>query len=123
MRIIGLDIHRVFAEAVALQAGSLIRLGRIEMRRDRLAVFARSLTHEDHVVIEATGNAAAVAEVLRPHAGRVVIANSQQIRLIAHAKIKTDSIDASVLARLYASGFLPEVFDRPRLASSLATRS
>jgi hypothetical protein len=30
--------------------------------------------------------------------------------LIAHAKIKTDRIDASVLARLYASGFLPEVW-------------
>jgi transposase len=62
------------------------------------------------VVIEATGNAAAVAEVLRPHVGRVVIANPQQVRLIAHAKIKTDRVDASVLARLYASGFLPEVW-------------
>jgi transposase len=110
MRVIGLDIHRVFAEAAALEGGSLIRLGRIEMRRDRLAAFARSLTHDDHVVIEATGNAAAVAEAMRPHVGRVVIANPQQVRLIAHAKIKTDRIDASVLARLYASGFLPEVW-------------
>ncbi len=61
-------------------------------------------------MIEATGNAAAVAEVLHLHVGRVVIANPQQVRLIAHAKIKTDRIDASVLARLYASGFLPEVW-------------
>ncbi|MBV9377443.1 MAG: IS110 family transposase [Alphaproteobacteria bacterium] len=99
-----------FCEAAALERGSLIRLGRIEMRRDRLGAFARSLTHDDHVVIEATGNAAAVAEVLRPHVGRAVIANPQQVRLIAHAKIKTDRIDASVLARLYASGFLPEVW-------------
>ena len=37
MRVIGLDIHRVFAEAVALEDGRLTRLGRIEMRRDRLA--------------------------------------------------------------------------------------
>lgn len=110
MRVIGLDIHRVFAEAVALEAGRLVRLGRIEMRRDRLSLFARSLSHDDHVVIEATGNAAAVAEVLGPHAGRVVIANPLQVRLIAQAKIKTDSIDASGLARLYASGFLPQVW-------------
>jgi transposase len=110
MRVIGLDIHRVFAEAVALEDGRLTWLGRIEMRRDRLAAFARSLTHHDHVVVEATGNAAAVVEVLRPHVGLVVIANPQQVRLIAHAKIKTDRIDASVLARLYASGFLPEVW-------------
>jgi transposase len=60
--------------------------------------------------VEATGNAAAVAEVLAPHVGRVVIANPKQVRLIAHAKIKTDGIDAAVLAKLYASGFLPEVW-------------
>ena len=71
MRVIGLDIHRVFAEAVALEDGRLTRLGRIEMHRDRLAAFARSLTHDDHVVIEATGNAAAVAEAMRPHVGRL----------------------------------------------------
>jgi transposase len=30
--------------------------------------------------------------------------------MIAHAKVKTDAIDAVMLARLYASGFLPEVW-------------
>src|SRR3712207_3196717 len=81
------------------------------MRRDRLAEFARAaLTHDDHVVVEATCNAAAVAEVVAPHVGRVVVANPRQVRLIAHARIKTDVIDATVLARLYASGFLPEVW-------------
>ena len=111
MRIIGMDIHRVFAEAVALLDGKAIRLGRVDMRRDRLEEFARTaLTHDDHVVVEATGNAAAVAEVLAPHVGRVVIANPKQVRMIAHAKIKTDGIDAAVLAKLYASGFLPEVW-------------
>src|SRR5918994_1771914 len=88
-----------------------VRAGRpMDMRRDRLEAFARSaLTHDDHVVVEATGNAAAVAGVLAPHVGRVVIANPKQVRLTEHAKIKTDGIDAAVLAKLYASGFLPEV--------------
>ena len=104
------DIHRVFAEAVMLDEGKLIRLGRIGMTRDHLAAFARTLTHDDHVVVEATGNAAAVQEVLAPHVGCVVVANPRQVRLIAHAKIKTDKIDAAVLAKLHASGFLPEVW-------------
>ena len=111
MRIIGMDIHRVFAEVVALRDGKLTRLGRVDMRRDRLEAFARStLTRDDHVVVEATGNAAAVVEVLGPHVGRVVVANPKQVRLIADAKVKTDRIDATVLARLCASGFLPEVW-------------
>jgi transposase len=110
MRVVGLDIHRVFAEAVVLEDGKIRRLGRVGMTRDHLAAFARSLTQEDHVVIEATGNASAAAEVIRPYVGRVVIANPRQVRLIAEARIKTDVIDATVLARLHASGFLPEVW-------------
>jgi transposase len=110
MRVIGLDIHRVFAEAVLLENGAIRRLGRVGMTRDHLTAFAKTLTHDDHVVVEATGNASAVAEVIRPHVGRVVIANPRQVRLIAEARIKTDVIDATVLARLYASGFLPEVW-------------
>ena len=110
MRVVGLDIHRVFAEAVMLVDGKVTRLGRVGMTRDHLDAFAKTLAHDDHVVVEATGNAMAVTEVIAPHVGRVVIANPRQVRLIAHAKIKTDTIDATVLAKLYASNFLPEVW-------------
>ena len=58
MRIIGLDIHRAFAEAVAWQEGKLKRIGRIDVRRDQLKAFAASLLNTDVVVVEATGNAA-----------------------------------------------------------------
>jgi transposase len=110
MRVIGMDIHRTFAEAVMIDGDKLIRLGRVTMSRDHLAAFAGRLTHEDHIVVEATGNAQAVAEAIAPFVGRVVIANPKQVHLIAKARIKTDVIDATVLARLYASGFLPEVW-------------
>jgi transposase len=111
MRVIGMDSHRACAEVVALLDGVLTRLGRVDMRRDRLEAFARStLTHDDHVVVEATGKAAAVVEALCAHVGRGVIANPKRVRLVADARIKTDKIDATVLAKLYASGFLPEVW-------------
>ena len=110
MRIIGLDIHRVFAEAVAWEDGKLRRIGRVDIRRDLLEKFASSLSPEDIVVVEATGNASAVSAVIAPHVKRVAIANPKQVKIIAHAKIKTDTIDAGVLAQLYASGFLPEVW-------------
>ena len=59
MRIIGLDIHRVFAEAVTWEDGKLKRLGRVDMRRDHLGAFATRLSKEDVVIVEATSNAAA----------------------------------------------------------------
>jgi hypothetical protein len=34
-----------------------------------------------------------VAAVIAPHVKKVVIANPKQVRIIAHAKIKTDTID------------------------------
>ncbi|MER8703793.1 IS110 family transposase [Mesorhizobium sp. M1273] len=105
-----MDIHRLAAE-VSLLDGKIVRLGRVQMLRNKLDEFARQeLTHDDHVVIEATGNAAAVAEVRSPYVDRIVIANPKQVHMIAHAKVKTDTIDATVLAKLYASGFLPEVW-------------
>ena len=72
MRIIGLDIHRAFAEAVAWSNGKLSRLGRIIMRREPLEEFARQLSKSDIVIVEATGNAASVAAVIGPHVSRVV---------------------------------------------------
>lgn len=118
MRIIGLDIHRGFGEAVACEDGKLKRLGRVDMRRDLLGAFAAKLSPDDIVVIEATGNAMSAAAVIAPHVEKVVIANPKQVRAIAYAKIKTDTIDAGVLAQLYASGFLPEVWvaDEPTQA-------
>lgn len=65
MRVIGLDIHRVLAASVLLENGAIRRLGRVGMTRDHLTAFAKTLTHDDHVV-EAAGDASAVAEVTRP---------------------------------------------------------
>lgn len=64
MRVIGLDIHRVFAEAVLLENCVARRLGRVGMTCDHLTAFAKTLTQDDHVVVEATGNASVVAEVI-----------------------------------------------------------
>jgi transposase len=81
--------------------------------------FAAALAKDDVVVVEATGNAAVVAAIIGPHVERVVIANPKQVRIIAHAKIKTDTIDAGVLAQLYASGFLPEVWIADEVTQAL----
>jgi transposase len=108
-RVIGMDIHRTFAEVVFWEDGRLRHHGRIDMTRSGLEGFGRSLEPEDEIVIEATGNAMSVVRVLSPFA-RVLVANPMQVKAIAHARIKTDKIDAGVLAQLQASGFLPEVW-------------
>ena len=56
-RVIGMDIHRTFAEVVVWEDGRLIRLGRVDMTRTALEGFGKSLRPSDEVVMEATGNA------------------------------------------------------------------
>jgi transposase len=41
---------------------------------------------------------------------RVIVANPMQVKAIAHARVKTDKIDAGVLASLRAADFLPEIW-------------
>ena len=110
MRIIALDVHRSFAQTAILENGKLRDAGKIDLEYSRLLRFARKLKPDDEIVIEATGNTSAIVRVLLPFVGRVVIANPILVRAIAWAKVKTDKIDAAVLAKLYASGFLPEVW-------------
>src|SRR4051794_14984066 len=89
-RVIGMDIHRTFAEVVFWEDGRLRPHGRVDMTRAGLEGFARGLTKDDEVVVEATGNAMAVVRVLSPYVARGIVANPLQVKAIAHARIKTD---------------------------------
>ena len=110
MRVIALDVHRSFAEVAVQEEGLGRPAGRIVLEHDAVVKFARSLRQDDHVVLEATGNTAAIVRLLTLHVRRVAVANPRLVRLIAEAKVKTDKIDAKVLAQLYAAAFLPEVW-------------
>jgi transposase len=109
-RVIGIDIHRTFGEVVIWEDGRLRRLGRVDMTRTALEGLGGKLLSTDEVVIEATGNCMAVSRVLSPFVRRVVIANPLQVKAIAHARVKTDKVDAGTLASLFAAGYLPEVW-------------
>ena len=108
-RVIGIDIHRTFGEVVmwrrARTPGSWV-----DMTRTALEGLGGKLLSTDEVVIEATGNCMAVSRVLSPFVRRVVIANPLQVKAIAHARVKTDKVDAGTLANLFAAGYLPEIW-------------
>src|SRR5690349_13424590 len=122
-RVIGMDIHRTFAEVVFWEDGKLRLSGRISMTRAGLEGFGRSLSKEDEVVIEATGNAMAVVRVLTPYVARVIVANPLQVKAIAHAHVKTDKIDAGVLASLFLARDLVADADTERLRRLVAPRN
>ena len=77
------------------------------------------------MALEATGNSDAIANLLTPIVGRVVVSNPSKTRAIAEAKVKTDKVDARILAQLLAADFLPPVWlpdDRTRALRRQVTR-
>jgi transposase len=108
-RCIGLDVHREFAQVAVWEDGRVRHVGQISTTPEALRVFADSLAPSDEVAIEATCNTHAIAKLLEPRVARVVVSNPQKTRAIAEAKVKTDKVDAEVLAQLLAADYLPAV--------------
>jgi hypothetical protein len=94
VRFIGLDVHRDFCEVAISEGGKARGAGRVAVRPVELQLLARSLGADDRVVLEATGNALAIARIMAAHVGVVVLAHARKVRAIAEAKVKTDAVDA-----------------------------
>src|SRR3954468_13908934 len=109
-RCIGLDVHREFAQVAIWQNGLVTHAGRFATTPEGVRAFAEGLGPVDEVALEATGNTWAIATLLASRAGRVVVSNPAKTRAIAEAKVKTDKVDAAILAQLLAADFLPAVW-------------
>ncbi len=124
-RSIGMDVHRDFCEIAVADGGRARSAGRAATTPEDLGLFAASLAPDDRVVLEATGNALAIARIIEPHVAEVVLAHAQQVRAISHARVKTDKIDARVLADLLAADLIPRVWvgdERTRTLRRLVSR-
>lgn len=124
-RSIGLDVHRDFCEVAVADGGRARSAGRVATTASDLELFAASLAADDRVVLEATGNALAIARLIEPHVGEVVLANARQLKAISHARVKTDKVDARVLADLLAADLIPPVWsgdERVRMLRRLVSR-
>src|SRR5215218_7525741 len=106
VRFVGLDVHLDFCEIAICEGGQGPLRGARAQQPGGAADPRRQPRPEDHVALEATGNALAIARVLEPHVARVVVAARKELRAITEAKVKTDRRDARTLARLLAAGLL-----------------
>ena len=111
-RYVGLDVHkRQITFCILNCAGQVLARGQIPTTAAAIKAFATAwLRPTDHLALEATTNCWAVVELLEGHVAKVVVSNPLTTRAIAYAKIKTDKIDARVLADLLRCNYLPQVW-------------
>ena len=114
-RFIGLDVHKYYLIAVAVdrELNELLSPHRVNLAQ--LDAWARkTLTAQDAVVLEMTTNAFQLYDDLQPYVASVTLVHPPHVNLITRARVMTDKIAARILARLHAAGLLPPVWVPPQ---------
>jgi len=116
MRYVGIDVgkHRCRA-ALMDQKGDIVDEFFFENNCRGIEQLTSVLTKEDRVVMESTGNLwLNLYNTLDEKNIRVVLANPMKTRAIASAKIKSDKVDARILAHLLRSDLVAESYVPPK---------
>jgi transposase len=121
IRYVGMDIHKEMAvSCIVDEQGKVVQRQRCRCTREELAQFGRRyLQPSDKVALEATTNTWEVVGILKSFVAEVAVSNPLKTKAIAEAKIKTDKVDAEVLAQLLRCDFLPRVWEPPVATQAL----
>ena len=107
----GIDTHKRFIVAAAVDDRQQVVVPAQRVESAEVEEWVKqTVTSHDRVVLEVTTGSWVLYDLLAEHAGEVVVANPYKTRLIAEARIKSDKLDALVLAKLLAARFICEVW-------------
>jgi len=111
---LGIDLHLKRTYAVLMDStGQVIDEQRIK-NLDIKEYLKVKVPKETYAVLEATRNWAFMYDLLEEHVAKVALAHPKELRAIATAAVKTDRIDAKVLANLARMNFLPTSYAAPK---------
>src|SRR5205823_1939084 len=113
-RWVGIDLHRRRSFLTAITEE-----GEVEFRRrivNEREAFLELLGDPNgtHVALEATYGWEWLADLLEDAGYALHLAHPLRTRAIAAARVKTDAVDAAMLAQLLRAGLLPEAYIAPR---------
>lgn len=112
---IGVDFHKKFSYLVVKdQKGKVLRSGQVQNFKENVESFLRPFKDDSAAVLESCRNWCVMHDWLEDIVEDVVLANPYKVKAIAEAKIKTDKIDATVLADLLRADMIPKCYIAPR---------
>ena len=109
-RYIGVDLHKQTPRftSSAVMERRCIPGSSTSLPRPLSASPPTHLRSTDNLAVEVTSNTWAFVRMIRPHVAKVVVSNPLKTKAIAEANVKTDKVDARVLARPPAVRLPPE---------------
>lgn len=112
---IGVDYHKKFSYFVVKdEKGKVLKNGQVINERALVKNFLAPFKDDSIAVLESCRNWCVMHDWLEDLVDEVVLANPAKVKAIAEAKIKTDKIDASVLADLLRADLVPTCYIAPR---------
>jgi len=112
-RYVGVDYHRKGSYLTVMdERGRIVREGNVVNTQAAVAdVLQRAgCNGQTAAVLEATRHWTVMYDWLEPLVEEVKLAHPLKVKMIADAKIKTDKIDARVLAHLLRTDLIPEAY-------------
>lgn len=104
---LGIDLHLKKSFVVLINAEGAV-IDKRQMRNQEMGGYLKEhVPPETYAVMEATRNWPYFYDLLEEHVDRVELAHAKEVRSIATAAVKTDQIDATVLANLARMNYLP----------------
>jgi len=113
MQYVGLDVHKHKVYGVIMtEQGEILKEGVFPNKKESYLAFLKG-TGEASIALEALSFSHPPYDLLEEQGYTVKLAHPLKTRAIAEAKIKTDKIDAQILAHLIRSDFLPTSYLPP----------
>lgn len=120
MEYIGLDVHRHFTLMARVDERGKV-LGHEKVTNALVPEQIANWGERCRVVLEATANWGYMSDLLEAQAlvEEVALAHPLQVKAIAHAKVKTDKVDATILAQLLRTDLVPRAYLAPKAVREL----
>ena len=113
MTYLGVDSHKRWTQIAAIDGdGRIIAEGRLPNTRDALTAFLKDLPKPFRGVVESSLCWTWVHDTLVELGVDMILAHPLMVRAIAAAKIKTDKVDARMLAQLLRANLIPQAYVR-----------
>lgn len=111
MYYMGVDLGKKKSQiAVIDDTGEVYTEGKIPNHKQTIEKFVKRLKGPATMVCETGNKSFWLADIMEDCGVGVNVANAYKVKLIAEARVKTDKVDARILAELLRVNFIPEVY-------------
>jgi len=111
MNYVGLDVHKAYCQAAILdEQGELVAEKKIQTDERGFKQLAKAIEKGSSIVMEASCSFYTPYEYFAGRGYDVKVAHPKNVKAIASSKVKTDKIDARILADLLRADLIPESY-------------